>query len=80
MFGLCEIECAGGRVDEGHDFGGDVTVAGVGEFGLVVLDESAGDFELFRGGGVDCGAVLGANIVALAEALGGVVGFEYFHD
>lgn len=57
-----------------EDLGGDLPVAGVRQHLLVRLAGRLRRGRLGRGVGVDRGAVLGADVVALAEALGRVVG------
>src|SRR5690606_2228152 len=69
VVGLGEVEGAGGG-----DLGGDGAVAGGGQGLLVGLAGGLGRLALGLGVGVDGRAVLGADVVALAHALGGVVG------
>ncbi len=70
MVVLGRVERAGCR---GQDLGGDLAVAGVREDLLVGGPGRLGSGLLGVGVGVDRRAVLGADVVALAEALGGVV-------
>ncbi len=58
------------------DLGGDVTDALPVELVAEDLGQVAGDLLLLGGGPVDRGAVLGADVVALAHALGRVVDLE----
>ncbi len=58
-----------------EDFGGDGAVAGGGELLLVGVAGGFSELAEFGVGDVDAGAVLGAVVVALAEALGWVVAF-----
>lgn len=68
-------------VDAGADLGGDVAKAGGFELGGVIGNDFTCDIGLLLGLGEDAGAVLGADVVALAVTLGGVVGLEGdFHE
>jgi hypothetical protein len=58
----------------GGDLGGDLAVAGGPQLALVPVPAGPRQLRLLVGGGVDGGAVLGADVVALPHALGGVVG------
>ena len=58
------------------DLGGDVAEAAAGQLVAVDLGQVAGGLLLLRGRVVDRGAVLGADVVALAHALGRVVDLE----
>src|SRR5690554_2140168 len=58
------------------EFGGDRIESGVGEGPVVGGGGPAGDLLLFRGGPVDDGSVLGADVVALSVHLGGIVFLE----
>jgi len=64
------------RLAGGPDLGGDLAEAATGQLLAVDLGQLAGGLLLLGGGPVDRRAVLGAHVVALAHALGGVVDLE----